>query len=130
MNNYFTEIFAEQPDEIMDGDYFFNASMWLRNEKLIETVKERVEKNFKNHWENRTLQGKHDPFYTKYRSWTKDTDLINIINKIAFDNKPFLDIASSEGMGLASFILKINEANSMFGNRHRFLRHAVPAPKY
>ena len=108
MNNYFTEIFAKQPDEIMDGDYFFNASMWLRDEKLIETVKERVERNFKHYWDNRTLKVEHDPFYTKYRPWTKDTDLINIINKIAFDNKPFLDIASSEGMGLASFILKIN----------------------
>lgn len=64
-------------------------------------------------WTLKTLQGEFDPYcdcpwLENIKGENKDAKFVEIINKIAVENKPFMDIASSYTMGLASYIVKMN----------------------
>ena len=97
MDKIFAEMFSKQPDEIINGDYFCNVP-WYESEYLADVSSEVIERQeirskstFKSEWEKRTLEN--------------DSDWLEILQSI---NTPFMDIASSEYMGLASYILKLN----------------------
>lgn len=121
MEKIFEEMFTKQPDEIIDGDYFYRVP-WYEWEWSVSTLAEqygmseaeyleRMEKGsktrFKSDWEKRTFQGEYD-WLEAIKGENKDDRVEEIINRIAHENIPFMDIASSECMGLASYILKMN----------------------
>ena len=90
MDKIFAESFVEQPDEIINGDYFYRVQ-WYESEWLVSASAEKSSSNFKREWDTRTFQD--------------DSDWVETLQSIT---TPFMDIASSEYMGLASYILKIN----------------------
>ena len=116
MHDYFTKIFAKQPDEIIDGDYYFH-NLWyddLLAESAVSSsgmaladIREKREKrynsNFISIWKEKTRRGEFD----LGADWSC-VEFEEIINKIAADGKPFMDISSSWTMGLAPYVLKIN----------------------
>lgn len=126
MDKIFAEMFAKQPDEIMEGVYYYNNSWWIDLEEKIapeilslsiEEIRKQREQNwlgaFRHHWETRTSQGEFNtltdaPWLQYFKGKEKIIEFEQIINKIALENKPFMDIASCEGMGFVPFIVKKN----------------------
>ena len=105
MDKIFAEMFAKQPDEIIGGDYFYHIP-WLEN-IFVEAVEH------KGLWPYQWLKGESNPFFYDpmadvLKGANKDSEFEEMIGKIAHENKPFMDIASSESMGLASYIVKLN----------------------
>jgi Methylase involved in ubiquinone/menaquinone biosynthesis len=90
MDKIFSGMFSKRPDEIINGDYFYHVP-WYESEWLASAATEKSNSNFKSEWDKRTFQN--------------DADWLETIKCV---DKPFMDIASSEYMGLASYILKIN----------------------
>ena len=117
MNKIFADIFSRQPDEIIEGDYLYHIQWFDDLIVLLEKIeppeikerrdfnKKHFKANFKNSWENRTLG---NPGYSEYWTWLKSNDLKETMEKITLENIPFMDIASSNGLGLASYIIKMN----------------------
>ena len=126
MKKVFADMFERTPDKIVNGDYYFRVPWYEQeysaeavarhNSVSVEEVYERQEKkskaDFWNHWNERTLSGTFDnDFYkwTKYfKEEVRDPVIDSVIREIVRDNIPFVDIASGECMGLASFLLKLN----------------------
>lgn len=132
MDKLFEKMFSVQPDEMTDGVYFYKNKWWTDIEEKtipgflnlsIEEIRKQREQNwlgqgeylsaFAFHWESRTSQGEFDPlsdapWLEHFKGSEKIDEFEEIINKIALDNKPFLDIASCEGMGFVPFIVKKN----------------------
>ncbi len=113
MNKIFTEIFSKAPLETVNGDWFYLADFdkeliaQLRNvldgRNYHEAKQQRIQSSFTENWKQRTLSNSAWP-------WTKDAVVIDVLRKIADEGTPIMDIASSEAMGLASYILKLNPA--------------------
>lgn len=112
MNKIFTEIFSKAPLETVNGDWFYLADFAdkehiaqirkvLDGRDYQEAKQQRIRRSFMENWKERTL---NDAAWT----WTQDAVLIDVLHKIADKGTPIMDIASSEGMGLASYILKLN----------------------
>ena len=118
MNKIFSEMFSRQPDEIIGGDYFYRVP-WYEQEwslsilarqygmseaEYLERMEKKSRKNFRSGWDERT-------FHSEWK-WLEclrgDDKATEIFQKIARERIPFMDIASSEVMGLASYILKLN----------------------
>ncbi len=125
MDKIFAEMFSKQPDEIIAGDYFYHIT-WFKD-LLVEAAKNKGftlqeflkwrenianKRSVKIIWEEKTFQGElyqhNAPWLESFKGENKDDNLIAIINRIAIDNKPFMDIASSESMGLAPYFIKNN----------------------
>jgi len=120
MNEIFADMFSIPPHEIVEGDYFF-PTPWhdfmlsfippeFHKGGSIEAYREWREKSIKNgfkkNWERRTLG---NPSYLEFWTWLKSIKLKETMEKIAFGNIPFMDIASSgDGLGLAAYIIKMN----------------------
>lgn len=130
MNKSFVEIFARQPDEVVQGDYFFRVAGYERefsdhdSESLLKRSEEIEKKSkdfFLNDWNKRTLNGCDNLTDWWTNGWTdwwtkclkghnKNTKVERILQRIIDENIPFMDIASGEPMGLASYIMKCNPA--------------------
>jgi Methylase involved in ubiquinone/menaquinone biosynthesis len=115
MNNVFTNIFAKQPEEIINGDYYFPVPEFdvKTSEENVKRVDRNIRESFKEYWDSKTLEGDLHPFYDEnwllnIKGENKDYNLIELIKKIACGNDPFMDIASSASMGLATYFLKMN----------------------
>ena len=132
MDKALAKIFSRQPDEIINGAFhykipFFDAifddkeAMTAHGKTLKEIMERREQQeNFwynspdglKKHWEITKFQGDFDPYDEPWLEAVigedKEEKLLEIINKIAVDNKPFMDIASSGSMGLAPYFAKLN----------------------
>lgn len=117
MDEIFTTMFSMQPDEIIRGDYFYHlpyhdewvAAILKQAENLFnvrEWIEHRFESIYKPRWAGATIHGSYQTEW--YEPWMGNIKAIEIINKIASDGKPFMDIASSESMGLAPYIVKLN----------------------
>lgn len=110
-------IFSKQPNEIIGDDYFFHTwyeesfaktadcGMGRSPEEYNEWEEKEIKRNFKVNWERRTL---YDSFHASFFPWLEDVKFQETINKIAAEGKLFMDIASSDGMGLAAYVVKIN----------------------
>jgi hypothetical protein len=75
MDKIFAEMFAKQPEEIMEGVYYYNNHWWIDLEEKIapeilnlpiEEIRKQREQNwlgcaFGYHWETRTFQQKSCP---------------------------------------------------------------------
>ena len=131
MDKLFEEMFSKQPDEIVNGDYFYH-SHWYEEESAAiacmgTTLDElRVEREdnwlkrdgIKRMWDYKSFQTIFAPPYKPFwmipdsenNDLLKPTEVFNkIVNKIALNNKPFMEISCSTSMGLAPFIVKINQ---------------------
>ena len=123
MDKIFEEMFSKQPDEIINGDYFYRVPWieleqqkyggWIYSESDLENYEKRSKAKFKNVWEERTFQGEFDKtnddlWLKSIKGKNKNAKIEEIFYNIARESTPFMDIASSEGMGLASYILKLN----------------------
>lgn len=123
MEKVFAEIFSKQPDEITDGDYFYHLpwyediaviiaeSMGMSPKELRERQEKAIKTYFESNWKAKTLHDESAAVYTFYNIdnfWAEDMKFKEALNKIAIENKPFMDIASSENMGLAPYIIKTN----------------------
>jgi Methylase involved in ubiquinone/menaquinone biosynthesis len=100
MDKKFTEIFAKQPNEIITGDYFYSVPRF-----------DGVAAHINDRWKSKTFQGEFDPYQDD--SWLesikgKNNELTDTLYKIALDDKPFMDIASSGSMGFAPYIFDLN----------------------
>ena len=117
MDKIFTEMFSRQPDEIISGDYFYHLPYYeKRSEELrqmvngipLEKSHEVLERNMKTGFKYNWLCGEDNPFLCN----PYFIDILNTyedtIHAIARDGKPFMDIASSETMGLAPDVIKLN----------------------
>lgn len=123
MEKIFADMFARQPDEIVKGDYFYRVP-WKEqerqkygyrdlNESELEDFEKKSKTEFMHHWDKRTFQGDFDKandfgWLECIKGQNKDPQVEEIIHNIAREGIPFMDIASSEAMGLASYILKVN----------------------
>jgi Methylase involved in ubiquinone/menaquinone biosynthesis len=123
MNSKFAEMFAMPPAEIAGGDYFFTVP-WFESEYPAaaqcdmsnEVIRARLEEgraDFRREFEMRTFDGDFDrerdyPWLESVKGANMDAEIAEIFAKIAREGIPFMDIASSEAMGLASLILKLN----------------------
>jgi len=125
MDKIFAEMFAKEPDEIINGDYFYHLSYhkeWMAElNKLVGVSLEEQDKRTKSVTEhffcdrfpNITLQGKvhgyHDERWVEnIKGKNKDIKIAEIFNQIIFGNKPFMEIASGSGMGITPYIIKMN----------------------
>jgi Methylase involved in ubiquinone/menaquinone biosynthesis len=92
------EIFNRQPEEIVGGDYFFRVPWYEEiHATLYDKLNHDAQRELNSSWENRAaILGLDMSFFA------------DAINKIATDDKPFMDIASSDSMGFAPFIIKSN----------------------
>lgn len=87
--------------------------LWFEHEIIYNNVKFTLPGSFKFHWDMRTFESKVDPnnkppwLINLYKS-NRFSKINDILTKIAAEGKPFMDISSCEGMGLASFIIKKN----------------------
>ncbi|MCL2158056.1 MAG: class I SAM-dependent methyltransferase [Oscillospiraceae bacterium] len=97
MDAYFSQIFSAPPKKIIENDYFYDADQ--EGDQFDENDEDfwLNQDGFKNNWE-------------RAGNWrTEITDLYgDATDKIAADNKPFMDIACGPGMGLAPAILQKN----------------------
>jgi ubiquinone/menaquinone biosynthesis C-methylase UbiE len=128
MDKIFAEKFSKQPDEIINGDYFYH-SQWYAEASAkasIEILKiplEEKQKQDAEAWrtwrgaefklESNTLNGVFDPHHKPLwliSMYEKDrfSKLSKILNKIASEGKPFMEISCSVSMGLSLFIVNIN----------------------
>ncbi|MDR3310340.1 MAG: class I SAM-dependent methyltransferase [Oscillospiraceae bacterium] len=117
MNKLFAEMFSRQPDEITDGDYFYRQpefDAWIAEGlKEAETSGVSIKVNpiqldtWLGCWEETSLDCEKTSLSYE-PAITKSDKAVEIINKIASEGKPFMDIASSDTMGLATYIVKLN----------------------
>ena len=98
MDKIFEKLFSKQPKEIIDNDYYYNADH--EGDQFNETDEDLWlnKDGFKRNWD-----------YSTSARRAEFVDLCgDITDKIAADNKPFMDIACGPGMGLAPMILQKN----------------------
>lgn len=116
MNAPFSKIFSKQPDEIINGDYFYNVDWFNR---LASEINMNFEKsntrngkynNFLEHRENMWLnEGKFlGSWIANIQERTGLLELKNISAKIAAEEKTVMDISSGINMGLIPYIVKLN----------------------
>ena len=129
MDKVFADIFSKHPDEIIDGDYFY-YSPWFdkaqdvpfatRKGMTVEELKDKRKKSwlgldfakgsgssftsgsFETFWNERTFQSE------LVENLNEPDKFHEIAGKIAAENKPFMDISSSDSWGLIPFIAKLN----------------------
>jgi len=109
------KIFSREPDEIVNGDYFYRVQ-WYEEAcaKVRDKLNHDAQSSLDYGWRYKSLQGEFDPalfdepWITSIKGKDKDPKFADIINKIAADDKLFMDIASSGGMGFAPYIIKLN----------------------
>lgn len=125
MDKIFAEMFSKHPDEIIDGAYLYylpyyeeqsaeaREIMGISFEEQNKRIKNSVKHFFHDDFQNHTLQGEVNGYYDD--SWVedvkgknKDPKATEIISQIILGNKPFMDIASGVGMGLAPYIIGMN----------------------
>lgn len=130
MDKKFEEIFSRQPDEIIDGAYLYH-NLWyekelaeisiMMNTSIEELRKQREEswfqkQGFKTFWEYKTFYNSSDlidkspllmAMYENIIAM-REKKINKILNKIAIENKPFMEISCGDSMGLFPFIVKIN----------------------
>jgi Methylase involved in ubiquinone/menaquinone biosynthesis len=97
VDKLFEQMFSVKPDEIILGDYFYHIPWFDGLTAGLARKRRFLPENFKELWADRTFQNEFYRFIDS--AW---------LEKIALENNPFMDIASSESMGLAAFILKMN----------------------
>ena len=123
MKKLFEDMFKKQPDEIIGDDYYYSVpwhnaprnavtrdGVTSDGEKINYTEQNEKRENaikqyFTYHWELNSFENQSGPVRN---AELNDTEAVEIISKIAREDKTFMDIASSDSMGLASYILKIN----------------------
>jgi SAM-dependent methyltransferase len=120
MEKAFTEIFSKQPDEIIEGDYFYYVPWYevaFANPppevaEVMRNARRNIPNEFFGTWIGRA--GLHSGTVTMALDGTileggqqhpYATELRQIANEIASESKPFLEIS---GVGIAPAILKIN----------------------
>ena len=122
MDKIFAEMFSKQPDEIINGDYFYH-NPWYEERSAeisidlmkmpLEKLREQREHNWLHHeglrfqWKERIDQNEPLSKLMLYDEY-EFSKIDKILNKIATDGKPFMDISSSESFGLIPFIAKLN----------------------
>ena len=126
MDKIFEEMFSKQPDEIIDGDYFYHSpwhesalvqvavSMGMTREEMRELNKagwSDVKKSI--FWDPVTFQGEYNSFnkplwIITIHNGNGSHRMNEILSKIAAEGKPFMEIACSEPMGLVPLLLKMN----------------------
>jgi len=120
MKKHFADIFTKQPDEIIDGDFYYHdkqrenrieaiekARAESRGHTLEEQLKYReksIKEEFMPHWECTSCNSRHAQFYPALAT----DEAKEMIAKIAAEGEPFMDIASSYSMGLAAYVVKEN----------------------
>lgn len=115
MHKVFADMFSKRPDEIADGDYFFvsdqnkTSRQYARRldaefERFRENIESQAKFDFSENWEKKTLSSECTDEYP----WLGDEACRQEIRKLARDARPFMDIASGDGMGLAPFIIREN----------------------
>ena len=126
MDKRFTEIFAKEPDKIIDGAYYYFT---YHNENLSDEVKQELENKaenllgleepvyvpsvFKVNWEERSRDD-CNPFGLWHEIYGTGeiseglSEMNEIFVKMARENKPFIDIGSGISWGLIPFIAKHN----------------------
>lgn len=126
MEKIFAEMFSRKPDLELNGDYYYNTP-WLDDvfiqeakrrelsfEEFFEWKDSMATTNFINLWGMRTFQNEFSDLFDdklwleNFSGTNKNGELEKIINTITNERKPFMDIASGSGMGLASYIVKLN----------------------
>ena len=122
MDKIFAEIFSRQPDEIINGDYFYYNSWYddlaAISAKGIGKSLEKLRKERENQWREctfianwwcRTFQRKFDQYTDPWLVSLYETSKLNeIFDKIAADGKPVMDISSYNSGGFIPFILTRN----------------------
>ena len=123
MKEIFADMFALAPDKIENGDYYYRVPWiereqrlygdWVYSDEALERFEKRSKAVFRSVWEKRTFDGDFDEardyhWLKTVKGADKSAYVTEIFAKIARDNTPFMDIASSEAMGIASYILKLN----------------------
>lgn len=128
MDKVFMEMFSKRPDEIIDGDYYYHlpyhddwtaaATKMLgispeEHKEMRERAKSNIRQDFKLRWEKKALDGEIDYFWDEpwikiFKGENKDLKVFDMIRKIASEGNPFMDIASSESMGFAPYLIKMN----------------------
>ena len=114
MNKIFEEMFVEQADEIIGGDYFYRT--WYEEfTDILKIPSSESPLTYLYEWNQRTLQGKRaglnkSPWILRiYKGIDSGLRRIcEVFDKIAVEGKPFMDICSSNSWGLIPFIVKIN----------------------
>lgn len=127
MQPVFAGMFMREPDEIAAGDYYLKI-----DEKTDEFIKQ--------NWKSRNEQLEHYQFLKQWRErslqneniehwpWTRDEYFKKTVRDIAASGRPFMDIASSDVMGLAAFILKENtDIKCLVTDRNRYIRKSARA---
>ena len=131
MDSIFAEMFAKQPDEIINNDYFFHTwheegqdgSMAAEKGITVKEIHEWREKGwfgydsapgtFRFCWDDRTHHGEHgsDAVAQWMRKANEDINskANGVFGKIAASGKPVMDISSSVSFGLIPLIVQLNQ---------------------
>lgn len=123
--NPFTTIFKQPPDLICNADYFFHTDLdeklsgilsnivstgslpWGSIDEYYRSHQKRIEDHFYDHWYSRDILSE-DSMVQSCFPWICDHEICAVLQRIAESRQPFLDIASSDRLGLAAFIKKIS----------------------
>ncbi len=128
MTREFAGIFSRPPDEIVCGDYIYHSPAFERQTAEIikstgalyekyrsrrDESRKRTRERFTFLWKERSFDCKKTSLF--YEPWLEgiygengDPRISALIEKLAAEGGPFMDIASSESMGLAPYFLKMN----------------------
>ena len=126
MKRSFDTIFHKAPDFTHNAYYFFetdfekelgavSSSTKLEPDKLpcdsVETYhqfrQKQAAEHFYDNWYSRDIASEDAIVQSEY-PWICDTEIRAVLEKVALSGKPFLDIASSDSLGMAAFIKKIS----------------------
>ena len=126
MKRPFDTIFHKAPDFTHNADYFFEtdfdkelgaviSSTKLEPDKLpwdsVETYhrfrQKQAAEDFYENWYSRDTASE-DAMAQREYPWICDAEIRAVLEKVALSGKPFLDIASSDCLGMAAFIKKIS----------------------
>lgn len=124
MDKIFAEMFSRSPDKTVNGDYFFRSAGSEHDFssdgdffKMSPQLEKESREIFLKSLNERTLYDEYAEENVWMGRWTKclhgnnkNATVEEIFQKIANEKIPFMDIASGDGMGLASYIMKQNPA--------------------
>ncbi len=124
MLNSFLDYFNRSPDFTQDSDFFFNTDFdkilskfitagktsktpWHSIEEYHQFMQQKTAESFQANWNIRTIITPDAETIFDF-PWVCDNEVCTVLRMIGESGKPFLDIASSPDLGMASFIKKIS----------------------
>ncbi len=149
MTREFAGIFSRPPDEIVCGDYIYHSPAFERQTAEIikstgalyekyrsrrDESRKRTRERFAFLWKERSFDCKKTSLF--YEPWLEgiygengDPRISALIEKLAAEGGPFMDIASSESMGLAPYFLSAQGTVLCvrYGTLSRTMQHRGPA---